>query len=434
MSLSTSTFIIKDYIVDRKRIGKGAFSSIYKCFKKTDNQTYAVKELILEKNKKKNIKRELNIIRKLNHKHIVKIYDIIIDTNLDNVYIIMDYYECGDLSKFLNKKILKEKFCKKYMKQLAEGLEYLLENHILHRDLKPQNILITSNFDIKITDFGLATEYQESKLMNTLCGSPMYMAPEIIDKKGYTFKSDLWSVGIIMYEMLHGSTPFNVNNFFELIKEIKKNRIKINSNLSKECINLLNSLLIISPIERINWDDFFNHKWFQINEIIEDENKLMEFDFNNSIPKLENYKINEKQFCSFRHKSIKEEEDNLELNFLEDSLSSGSYKSAEDGEDEDEDEDEDSFYNLEKDEQIQVNLHTKSKPINIKNTPSSFVDDFVLVKSEKNEFILINKNDIKSKSLPLRKIKTLTASLKEYLYSSIKILKHSYDYLNPNSI
>ena len=134
----------------------------------------------------------------------------------------MDYYEYGDLSHFLNKKPLKEKFCRKYMKQLSNGLNYLLDNNILHRDLKPQNILLSKNYDIKITDFGFATYYTKDSIINTLCGSPMYMAPEIIIKNGYNYNSDLWSVGIILYEMIHGYTPFNVLNFIDLIKEIKK--------------------------------------------------------------------------------------------------------------------------------------------------------------------------------------------------------------------
>ena len=95
-------------------------------------------------------------MRKLNHKNIVKIHDVIVDTQLNNIYFIMDYYENGDLSIF-NKKPLKEKFTEKYMGQLSDGLKYLVKNNIIHRDLKPQNILLSKNYEIKITDFGFAT-------------------------------------------------------------------------------------------------------------------------------------------------------------------------------------------------------------------------------------------------------------------------------------
>ena len=137
---SKNTFIVKDYIVDRKRIGKGSFSTIYKCYHNQTNKVYALKEIVIDRKKNVNVKREFEIMRKLNHKHIVKIHDVIVDTQLNNIYFIMDYYENGDLSSFLNKSPLKEKFARKYMKQLSEGLHYLLENNIIHRDLKPSNI------------------------------------------------------------------------------------------------------------------------------------------------------------------------------------------------------------------------------------------------------------------------------------------------------
>ena len=188
----------------------------------------------------------------------------------------MDYFAKGDLSQFLNGKPLREKYCKKYMRQLSQGLEYLLNNNILHRDLKPQNILLTDEFNIKITDFGFARKFEKNYIFNTLCGSPMYMAPEIINKRDYTYKSDLWSVGIIMYEMLHGYTPYKVNNFLELLTFVNKNDILIKIEITPGCRNLLLSLLKKNHNERLDWDDFFNHPWFSINEIQLEENNLMD--------------------------------------------------------------------------------------------------------------------------------------------------------------
>ena len=99
-----------------------------------------------------------------------------IDTNYNNIYFVFDYFKNGDLAKFLDNKPLKEKFCKKYSKQLADGLKYLLDNNILHRDLKPQNILLTDDYNIKIADFGFARKVEKNMLLNTLCGSPMYIS------------------------------------------------------------------------------------------------------------------------------------------------------------------------------------------------------------------------------------------------------------------
>ena len=155
-----SYFTIKDYIVDRKRIGKGSFSTIYKGYHKFSKKHYAIKEIAIDKHKNKShIKREFDLMKKINHKHIVKLHDFIIDTNYDNIYFILDYYSNGDLSKFIKNKILKEKYCKKYMFQLSLGLKYLLNNQILHRDLKPQNILLDDNYNIKIADFGFARTF-----------------------------------------------------------------------------------------------------------------------------------------------------------------------------------------------------------------------------------------------------------------------------------
>ena len=431
MSNFNTTFKIKDYVVDRRRIGKGSFSTIYKCKHNITDKTYALKEITIDKNKNKtSIKREFEIMRKLNHENIVKIHDVIIDTQLNNIYFIMDYYEYGDLSNFLKKQPLKEKFTRKYMKQLSNGLKYLLDNNILHRDLKPQNILLSKNYDVKITDFGFATYYTKDTIINTLCGSPMYMAPEIITKNGYDYKSDLWSVGIILYEMLHGYTPFNVQNFIELIKEIKKKNISIKVDVSEECKDLIYSLCKTNPNERIGWNDFFNHKWFDNDEIIHDENTLFNVSFNSSLPNINKYTINEKQFCSFRHKSITEKDHNLEFKFLEDSNDEDNeYSDAEDSNSDD-------YVSADEDAQLNEssNNNDLDTAVDLENE-LSFVEVVkpIDIPLKNNDFIFINPQEMNTTSLPNRK-KTITDSFREYLYSSMKIIKYSYDYMSNNSI
>ena len=135
----------------------------------------------------------------------------------------MEFCSGGDFTHFQKKRAIKEIHIHNYMKQLADGLKYLMENQILHRDLKPQNILITEGGFLKISDFGLAKEYSNmsNKLKQTYCGSPMYMAPEILHYQKYDNKSDLWSVGIILYEMITGTPPYHVKNFYQLIKKIE---------------------------------------------------------------------------------------------------------------------------------------------------------------------------------------------------------------------
>lgn len=437
-----STFVLKEYVVNRKRIGKGSFSTIYKGYSTKTNKNYAIKEIVFDKKQKKlNIKREFSLLKKLNHPNIIKLHDVIIDTNLNNIYFIIDYFPKGDLAQFLKKRALKEKYCKKYLKQLSCGLEYLLSKNILHRDLKPQNILLTEAYDIKLTDFGFARIIDKNEMINTLCGSPMYMAPEIINKRDYNIKSDLWSVGIIMYEMLYGHVPFHVNNFIELIKKINNENIVFDSNIiiSNECHNLLISLLQKNPTQRINWDAFFIHPWFQNDELLNQANNLLEISFSNNLPNINKYTVDEKQFCSFIHQSIQEnknsinnsQNDDLEMNFLE---SVEEYVSANEIDNDiiENDNENDSInenYNDSINEKEFENIvskqsYTPSQAIPIKSKIKRNID---------NDFVLINSKEIYRNSEPLIK-KTITDSFKEYLYSSIDIIKQSYNYINNKSV
>ena len=501
----TSTFIVNEYIINRKRIGKGSFSTIYKGYSTKNNEIYAIKEITIDKKQNKsNVKRELNVLKTLDNPYIVKLHDVIIDTNYNNIYFILDYYPKGDLAKFLNHKPLKEKYCRKYMKQLALGLEYLLNKDILHRDLKPQNILLTNEYNIKITDFGFAKQVDKNSLITTLCGSPMYMAPEIINKKDYDIKSDLWSVGVILYEMIYGSVPFNVSNFLELIKNINNKDITFNHKKIKptsECLELMKQLLIKDPKNRITWEAFFNNKWFLNDELMVQENNLLEISMSssNSIPNIKNFK-NERQFCSFTYESYIETKNNnlsdlgssksinnssnnfnnssnknisnfykklnkdfsndlienskkeinknnifynneflqneihkdknndvidLEnINFL-DSLENDTsfYETDSDNESDSEylsadDEKEENFEN--KHNNIDLN-YKRSKPINIIKKKINNSD----------EFEIIDGSVLKQQSLPVPN-KTVTESLKEYLYSSINLIKQSYNYVSSN--
>ncbi len=291
MSKQDTTFQIKDYIVFKKRIGKGAFSNIYKGYDRKNKKMVAIKEICLDtlSKYKDSIKRETRIMKNLKHPSIVTLYDTIIDDSTDNIYLVLEYFGRGDFSKFLKKRPLKEKFAKKYLKQLASGLKYLLENKIIHRDLKPQNILVSNLGDIKITDFGFARYFDNDMVIQTICGSPMYMAPEIMKKKKYDFKSDLWSVGVIFYEMLVGRTPFKAKNIFDLMRQIENKEIKLpkDIDISSECEDLLFKLLKKNPDERIGWEEFFTHPWL-MEEFKEPENALMEISKMNSFTEMNN--------------------------------------------------------------------------------------------------------------------------------------------------
>jgi len=448
-------FELEDYKVDKKRIGKGSFSTIYKAKNIYDNSTYAIKEISVEniKSIKKNIKREFVLMKNLNHPNIINLYNVIFDAKYNNIYLVLDYHKNGDLSKFLNKRPLKEIYAQKYLKQLASGLEYLLENNIIHRDLKPQNILVTESYDIKITDFGFARYFDNDAMIHTLCGSPMYMAPEIMKNKKYNNKSDLWSVGIILYEMLTATVPHKARNILELINKIEKYPIKLPNfvKIDDSGIDLLNRLLQRDPIKRISWNDFFSHEWIKKDRVLEKENNFLEISFNQSLPNIEDMKISS-QFYNFQHDSIcKLSSTPNDVSFDHADLFENSQGSESDS---------DSYLSANEDqESINIsddleenyfeNMPEKSKPININHNGQGrkeyvyVTDDMVKSYKPINDhmfnsnvnmnmgYVLINKSpELRTLSEPNYPIKS--PSFKEVLNTSLSILKASYEYVSNN--
>jgi serine/threonine-protein kinase ULK/ATG1 len=268
------TFNINNYKIFIEKIGEGSFSSVYKGININTNEEVAVKKI----NKKgldsmrSYIDREIELMKGLNHKNILKLYDVIYNNcnEEENIYLILEYCPCGDLSHFLNKKGINEIKSKMFLKQIAEGLKYLIDNNISHRDLKPQNILLSDENTLKITDFGFAKTINSEELSTTICGSPLYMAPEILNYKKYTDKADLWSVGVILYELLTGDTPYSANNIYDLVRMMKYEEVIIPNyiNLTSECKHILFSLLQKDPKKRLSWDDFYYHPWFNTHDEI----------------------------------------------------------------------------------------------------------------------------------------------------------------------
>lgn len=198
----------------------------------------------------------------------------------ENWYIILEYCEDGDLGTFFYEKKksgenFSEEHVKKYMIQIANVLKYLRDNNIVHRDIKPQNILLKKTesigYDIKLIDFNFARELDDNSLANTICGTPLYMAPEIMKsnkKEGYNSKSDLWSIGVLLYEMVYNSIPFIRANTIKQILEIINDGLLFKpiphfSNNGSVCIHLLMRLLEQDINKRITWDEFFNHPFLK---------------------------------------------------------------------------------------------------------------------------------------------------------------------------
>ncbi len=461
MSDNTATFQIRDYVVFKKRIGKGGFSNIYKAFDKKNQRMVAIKEICLDtlSKYKESIKRETKIMKNLNHPNIVRLYDTIIDDTTDNIYLVLEYFSRGDFSKFLKKRPLKEKYAKKYLKQLSSGLKYLLENKIIHRDLKPQNILVTNLGDIKISDFGFARYFDNDMVIQTICGSPLYMAPEIMKNKKYDLKSDLWSVGIILFEMLVGHAPFKAKNIFDLMKQIEKNDVKIprDTKISDDCKDLLLKLLQKDPEKRITWPQFFTHPWLD-SEFKEREDMLMEisnmnnfdemnkmmnensgslFANNNSIINSIVHNSKNNMVTSNKQSSFHNVNNNMELDL---SLKFN-FELEQSGDTNHSDSEDEVFYDsYETKEEIENNQIAESVDgsfINLKIEDNYFDNSFQIKKDiRKNRHL--RDFEYVSSSIPIDvegKINLESSSILNYLSNSIYFFKQSYKYIsNFNSI
>ena len=258
---------VGNYYHKYEKIGEGAYSNVYKGYHQDLSKIFAIKEINISIHGK-NIERfreEINLMKKLDHVNIVKLYDTVENENY--IYLILEYCEYGDLKKFLNKRPLKERKVKKFMSQIVAGLKYLNDHNIYHRDLKPQNILISKNYTLKISDFGLAKSCESNTLLDTICGSPMYMAPEIMKYKKYDTKADLWSLGVIFYQMLTGKTPYTAKNHAELMDNIETKNVVFPAaiKITDPAKDLLTQLLKKTSKERMTWDELFEHEWLRKN-------------------------------------------------------------------------------------------------------------------------------------------------------------------------
>jgi len=272
--------LINKYTIYKPEIGSGAYSKVYKALDKNGN-LIAIKKINIENINHKLLERieyEIHIHKKLDHPNIVKLYDVF--RNEKCICLILEF--CNqDFDNIKYNMSVTE--IKTNIIQLNDALKYLKENNIIHRDLKPKNILL-SGTTIKLADFGFASD-KTIDMYNTVCGSPLYMAPEIINifigmsnevnnKSVYDSKCDIWSLGLIIYECYFKFHPFkNSINIVELYKNIKNNNISFipitnnNYNEHDKIINLLKLMLVCDDKNRISWTQYFNHDWFKNDNI-----------------------------------------------------------------------------------------------------------------------------------------------------------------------
>ncbi|SLM36208.1 serine threonine protein kinase [Lasallia pustulata] len=305
-----------------EEIGRGSFATVYKAIHVKRGGYVAIKSVHLQKLNKKlkeNLYSEIHILKGLHHPHIVALIDC--QETSAHIHLVMEFCQLGDLSYFIKKRDtlsrhastadmikkypnppaggLNEVVVRHFLKQLSSALEFLRNRNFIHRDVKPQNLLlnpsplffaraqpdivpytasenslipvagIESLPMLKIADFGFARSLPSTSLAETLCGSPLYMAPEILRYEKYDAKADLWSVGTVLYEMMVGKPPFRASNHVELLRRIERGEDKIkfpeDTTMTDPMRQLIRGLLKRNPVERMSFVDFFD------NPVVKDE-------------------------------------------------------------------------------------------------------------------------------------------------------------------
>lgn len=199
----------------------------------------------------------------MNHSNIVKFFDYL--QVKPKVYLLLEYASNGNLFWYIRKQgYLPDQEAARLFKQTAEALAYLHSKSYIHRDMKPENLLLDKDGQIKLCDFGWCAEYEEdSSMRNTFCGTYEYMAPEIFEKKPYDEKVDVWCLGILLYELVHGKSPFKGNTVIDIYNNIKKGNIRFSSRCSPEIKDLILNILRRKPAERFNIQQILNHPFLR---------------------------------------------------------------------------------------------------------------------------------------------------------------------------
>lgn len=196
--------------------GKGGFAKCYEIMDVVTGEVYAgkivSKKLMMKHNQKEKMTQEITIHKSLNHRNIVGFHSFFDDPL--NIYIVLELCKKRSMMELhKRRKIITDYECRYYIHQVLTGVKYLHDKHIIHRDLKLGNLFLNDELHVKIGDFGLATKIEfEGERKKTLCGTPNYIAPEILNKKGHSYEVDVWSIGCVMYTLLVGQPPFETKS------------------------------------------------------------------------------------------------------------------------------------------------------------------------------------------------------------------------------
>ena len=253
-----------------QELGVGSFGRVFLVMHKLTKAKYAIKAI--DKRNKNNIegkpyfRREIEIMYKIHHPNVVRLFGHFEDNQ--NCYFIMEYINQGNLYSLLEKqqnRCLDHKTAARVLKDLIKAVYYLhqMDPPIIHRDIKPENALLSEGLIMKLTDFGWSNYIDDSgDVRNTFCGTPIYLAPEMIRGTGHDEHIDIWCIGCLMYELLTGSPPFSGPSKEGLMLNILHMKITYPHNMNVDAKDLLQKILKQEPQQRISLPEMLKHPFF----------------------------------------------------------------------------------------------------------------------------------------------------------------------------
>uniref|UniRef100_A0A8D0V491 non-specific serine/threonine protein kinase n=1 Tax=Sus scrofa TaxID=9823 RepID=A0A8D0V491_PIG len=253
------------YDIERT-LGKGNFAVVKLARHRVTKTQVAIKiidKTRLDSSNLEKIYREVQIMKLLNHPHIVKLYQVM--ETKDMLYIVTEFAKNGEMFDYLTSHgHLSESEARKKFWQILSAVEYCHSHHIVHRDLKTENLLLDGNMDIKLADFGFGNFYKSGEPLSTWCGSPPYAAPEVFEGKEYEGPQlDIWSLGVVLYVLVCGSLPFDGPSLPALRQRVLEGRFRIPFFMSRDCETLIRRMLVVDPAKRISMAQIRQHRWMQ---------------------------------------------------------------------------------------------------------------------------------------------------------------------------